>query len=129
MSYTSAKKWNGDMLDMIYPEYERVSRMPTSVTEVPGFWELMSKYQDKDEAAKQRDKFEDAWLASEVGKLYKALTMETGEVSLITNPRTWGLKRQASGADCMVRDKPKKLGHILDLIKGDAMFGSSGKDY
>ncbi len=118
------KKYDGSMLDLILPEYEMASKIIYSMTEVLGWDDIRKNYPDRDAAAKQRDRFEDAWKAKEAAKLYKAIDDDTGFVYLIANPITWGLRGKIGEKCTLVKPVPRKVGHINDLLKSAAQTGA-----
>lgn len=128
MSYGAKQKYTGDMLDGVLPQYERISKAPSSITDISGFWEIAKQFPDKDQAAKERDKFEDRFLAQERKKLYKAMNYNTGEVFLIQNPICREIIYRA-GVGYVQRIEPKKMGHIDDLKNNAPMIGYDDEGY
>lgn len=128
MSYGNRPKYSGEMLDGILPEYERISKAPSSITEVPGFWEIAKQFPDRDEAARERDRFDNRFFASEKNKLYKALNYVTGEVFLMKNPLCRDVVIR-NGVSYVQHPKPRKVGHINDLLSGDIFTGLKSNSF
>lgn len=105
-----------DMLDLVFPEYPRISTAPKGPQDIPAYWELPR--------GKAIDDFEEAWAKEEAQKIYKAIDSRTGEVYLMRNP---AVPQIAIRLDYPPPKRPpavatltyskRNMGHIDDLIQ------------